>query len=126
MKPAPKTNIYFKICDRGVTIIRNGHQIGRIVVSFGALPDEKLKRQGCKAIAYDINAEFRRQGIMQRALQLFIQNSRWTSLHAVIRADNIASQRLVLSCGFKLVKINDFTGSHVYQFKKTDQVSEVA
>lgn len=88
-------------------IIKNKHdEIGYIqLVSY-------YTRDATPHLEYEINEEFRGQGIMTRELPKYLKRCKkyeWNQLVAVVESDNLISQKLLEKNGFlKLLSKNDY------------------
>lgn len=78
--------------------------VQRAIVADGALVGSigVFERAGVTEVGYLIGRAFWGRGIASRALELMMRNEPRRPIYGVCVAENVASQRVLLKCGFRL------------------------
>ena len=111
---------YFTMNEWGnLEIIRTADGKSQAVGSIGrGLANKDVSNS--PAIGYSLDMRYRQRGIMSRALKTFLDHTKYNSLQAVVKRNNIASQKTLLKCGFIL--IHDIEGEHlVFEWTRTKE-----
>ena len=114
--------VYFSVIQRDHrTLVKIISEAGKCVGSVGHGLSANMSKG--LAIGYSIDSEFRKKGLMTKAVKLFLEHSNHNLFQAIVRPENRASQRVLFKAGFKLINYDEIRKNKhaiwVFEYSKT-------